>query len=156
MALHSISEAHRLTGKARSTIRRDLRSGRLSATQDPDGASKIDTAELVRVYGPLQGLQEHDSTRLQLAPGGEVEQTPPRTAPRAVPARDPGELDGLRQRLADAEARAARAEGERDALRDAVDHAREDAAAWRQRADRADLLLADLRRPQKRRWWPWG
>ena len=143
MALHSISEAHRLTSKARSTIRRDLEAGRLSATSRPDGSRAIDTAELMRAYGPLQGLQEHDSTELQPAPRGQVERTPP--------------LEDLRRRLGDAEARAARAEGERDGLRELVEHAREDAAAWRARADRADRLLVDLRtpsqRPQGRRWW---
>lgn len=146
MALHSISEAHRLTGKARSTIRRDLKSGALSATARPDGTRAIDTAELVRVYGPLQKLQEHSSTELQSEPGGKVERIPA--------------IEDLRRLLGEAEARAARAEGERDTLRELADHAREDAAAWRQRADRADRLLTDLRMsselPKTRPWWHFG
>ena len=143
MALHSISEAHRLTGRARSTIRRDLNSGHLSATTRPDGSRAIDTSELARAYGPLQKHQEQDSIKLQAEPGGEVERNPL--------------VDDLRRRLGEAEARAARAEGERDALRELADHARQDAAAWRERADRADHLLSDLRAPsepaRKRSWW---
>lgn len=146
MALHSISEAHRLTGKARSTIRRDLKSGALSTIVRPDGARAIDTAELMRMYGPLQKLQEQSSTKLQSEPGGGVEQNPA--------------IEDLHRRLTEAEARAARAEGERDTLRELADHAREDAAAWRQRADRADRLLTDLRTsselPKTRPWWHFG
>lgn len=143
MAFHSISEAHRLTGKARSTIRRDLASGILSATDRPDGSRVIDTSELTRVYGPLQKIQERKLAGLQAEPWGELD-------------RNPG-VDDLRRRLGEADARAARAEGERDALRELADHAREDAAAWRERADRADRLLTDLRAlsepPPERRWW---
>ena len=55
MAKHSISEASKLTGKARSTLHRHLNSGKLSKEIDVNGQPVIDTAELVRVYGPLQG-----------------------------------------------------------------------------------------------------
>ena len=143
MALHSISEAHRLTGKARSTIRRDLASGRLSVTVRPDGARAIETSELARVYGPLQKPQKQNSTELQPEPGSRMKQSMP--------------LEAILQRLGEAEVRAARAEGERDALRELADHARQDAAAWRERADNADRLLADLRTPSElpkaRSWW---
>ena len=146
MALHSISEAHRLTGKARSTIRRDLASGHLSATSRPDGARSIETSELTRVYGPLQKLQKQNTTKLQSEPGSGMEQSMP--------------IGSILQRLGAAEVRAARAEGERDALRELADHSRQDAAAWRERADNADRLLADLRTPSKsskvRPWWRFG
>jgi hypothetical protein len=146
MALHSISDAHRLTGKARSTIRRDLASGHLSAISRPDGSRAIDTSELVRAYGPLQTIQERKSTKLQPEPGSGVEWSEP--------------VEDLHRRLVEAEAHAARAEGERDALRELADHAREDAAAWRERADRADRLLTGLRGPAvtspKRPWWRFG
>jgi hypothetical protein len=149
MALHSISEAHRLTGKARSTIRRDLKSGILSATSRPDGSRAIETSELTRVYGAIQGIQEQKSTELQVEPGSEVEQSTL--------------LEDMLRRLSEAEVRAARAEGERDVLRELADHAREDAAAWRARADAADRLLADLRTPTappeptaRRPWWRLG
>lgn len=41
-------------GVSRSTINRYLKSGKLSATTDRDGARVIDTAELARVFGDLQ------------------------------------------------------------------------------------------------------
>jgi hypothetical protein len=41
-----------------------------------------------------------------------------------------------------------------------ADHARQDAAAWRERADRADRLLTDLRTPSEplkvQPWWRFG
>lgn len=147
MALHSISEAHRLTGKARTTIRRDLASGLLSATSRPDGSRVIETSELTRVYGPLQKLQKQKPTKLQAEPESNVEQS--------------ALVEKILQRLSEAEIRAARAEGERDALRELADHAREDAAAWRTRADAADRLLENLREPSSetpttRPWWRFG
>lgn len=149
MALHSISEAHRLTGKARSTIRRDLKSGLLSATARPDGSRAIETSELARVYGPIQKIQEREVPELRAEPGRDMEQSTL--------------FERTLQKLGEAEVRAARAEGERDALRELADHARADAAAWRARADAADRLLADLRAPPappepttRRRWWRLG
>lgn len=55
MAKHSISEAAKLAGIARSTLHRHIKAGRISKELDADGQPVIDTAELVRVYGSLQG-----------------------------------------------------------------------------------------------------
>ncbi|WP_299822896.1 hypothetical protein [uncultured Jannaschia sp.] len=146
MALHSISEAHRLTGKARTTIRRDLAAGLLSTTTRPNGARVIETSELTRVYGPLQKLQKQKHLKIQPEPGSNPEQSVL--------------VESILQRLSEAEVRAARAEGERDALRELADHAREDAAAWRVRADNADRLLTDIRtsseKPKAQPWWRFG
>ena len=75
MANHSITEASKLTGKARSTIQRHLKSGRLSKGHDEEGQPVIDTAELVRVYGPLQGRYNSATD-----PIGQ-QATPPRDTP---------------------------------------------------------------------------
>jgi excisionase family DNA binding protein len=48
-ALVSIAQAARLTGVARSTIQRALKTGRLSYS--PDGTKRVDIAELERVFG---------------------------------------------------------------------------------------------------------
>lgn len=48
MALVSISEAARLVGKSRRTIQRDIAAGKLSKC---DNGKKLDTSELLRVYG---------------------------------------------------------------------------------------------------------
>ena len=56
MTLVSISEAARLTGKARSTLHKYIKQGRLSTTTDSDNSKKIEISELLRVFGPLTGV----------------------------------------------------------------------------------------------------
>jgi len=54
MALVSISEAARLTKKARSTIQAYIKQGKLSKTTDNNtGVVGVDTSELIRVFGEL-------------------------------------------------------------------------------------------------------
>lgn len=53
MAVVSISEAARLTGKSRKTIQRYVADGRISMSQHVAGSKGIDIAELVRVFGEL-------------------------------------------------------------------------------------------------------
>ena len=53
MAVVSISEAAKLTGKSRKTIQRYVADGRISLSQDVAGRKGIDTSELARVLGPL-------------------------------------------------------------------------------------------------------
>ena len=50
MAKVTISEAVGLTGISESTIRRDIKSGKVSSEKDEKGHRRIDTAELQRVY----------------------------------------------------------------------------------------------------------
>lgn len=53
MAIVSISEAARLTGKSRKTIQRYVADGRISMSQRDAGRGGIDISELVRVFGAL-------------------------------------------------------------------------------------------------------
>jgi hypothetical protein len=53
MPLLSISAAARAVKKNRGTIHNYLKNGRLSSVVDSDGHTKIDTAELMRVFGEL-------------------------------------------------------------------------------------------------------
>jgi len=54
MAIVSISEAARITGKARSTIQSYIKAGRLSKTTDSHtGVAGVDTSELIRCFGEL-------------------------------------------------------------------------------------------------------
>ena len=46
----SISEAVGMTGVSESTIRRDIKSGKVSSEKDDKGHRRIDLAELERVY----------------------------------------------------------------------------------------------------------
>ena len=69
MAKVTISEAVGLTGVSESTIRRDIKSGKVSSEKDEKGHRRINTAELDRVYGnltspPERQVAEHDSQKV--------------------------------------------------------------------------------------------
>lgn len=68
MAKIPISEAVAMTGVSESTLRRDIRSGKVSSEKDAKGHRRIDTAELDRVYGitlpPDSQVAEHDSQKI--------------------------------------------------------------------------------------------
>ena len=69
MAKIPISEAVGMTGVSESTLRRDIRSGKLSSEKDEKGHRRIDTAELDRVYGnltppPERQMTAHDSQKV--------------------------------------------------------------------------------------------
>jgi len=67
MAWHSVRQALVLTGKARSTLYRDMAKGRVSYRTDPDGSRSVETSELIRAYGELrQGETEKRDTRGQV------------------------------------------------------------------------------------------
>lgn len=65
MALVSIREAARLTGKSVHTIYRRIRNGGLSSTMTPQGETKVDIAELTRVFGDLVA----GATASKISPG---------------------------------------------------------------------------------------
>ena len=54
MAILTPTQAAKTAGIGRSTLYRYLGKGRLSATEHPKGGRGIDTAELERVFGPLE------------------------------------------------------------------------------------------------------
>lgn len=71
MALVSVTEAARLTGKNRATIHRYIKQGKLSQSIDATGSKKVEISELLRVFGtisasPATTLQcdamQHDAT----------------------------------------------------------------------------------------------
>ena len=156
MAIVTISEAARLAGKDRRTVQRHVRKGKLSKVTRAGRSVGVDTSELIRVYGDLAAVPaevRQTAATPQVAAGQCY--TP------VVP--DPGRPDELRE----AEARAARAEGERDALRERVEELRESEGHWRELAKGALRQVEDLRqpatppqaaapRPVRRRLWPWG
>lgn len=62
MALVSISEAARLTGKARSTLHKYIKQGKLSTTTDQNTGNKsIEISELIRVFGKISNSPTTDS-----------------------------------------------------------------------------------------------
>jgi len=64
MSIVSISEAARLTGKARSTIQAHIKTGKISKTTDHHtGNTGIETSELIRVFGKINIQNTTDTTR---------------------------------------------------------------------------------------------
>lgn len=61
MAKVNISEAASLAKVARSTLYAYIRSGKISAEKDHVGRPQIDTSELLRVFGVLQGNGEDNN-----------------------------------------------------------------------------------------------
>ena len=61
MALVSISEASRLTNKSRTTVNRYISNGKLSTCTDGKGIKKIDTSELLRVFGAFKSVHHEQS-----------------------------------------------------------------------------------------------
>jgi len=54
MAWVTVRQAMKLTGKARSSLYRDMSKGRVSYRTEADGGRSIDTSELLRVYGAMR------------------------------------------------------------------------------------------------------
>lgn len=125
MTQHTISEAAKLVGRDRKTLYRAIREGRLSATTSATGQKRVDTAELLRVYGPFSEQQDIRHSRATVS-------TPQHTTPDAT----------ARLALLEAELRHAR---ELLAVRESqIEDLR-----------RTVLLLEDQRREKPRKFWPW-
>lgn len=71
MAQLSISAAARAAGKDRGTIQRYIKSGRISTSRDAAGGVVIETSELLRVFGSLQGSGNKDAAPVAAAPAAE-------------------------------------------------------------------------------------
>ena len=54
MSKVTLSEAVKIISVSESTLRRDMRSGKVSSEKDLNGRNLFDTAELARVYGELK------------------------------------------------------------------------------------------------------
>lgn len=62
MALVTISEAARLAGTVRSNLYKAyIKTGILSITKDSKGKPKVDTSELLRVFGELKTVQDNST-----------------------------------------------------------------------------------------------
>lgn len=141
MATIGLSEAARLTGSARSTLYRAIKTGRLSAAVGPNGAVRIDPAELERVF-PVAVARD-------AAP-----------APRET-TRDVARPAELVVRAAEIEARLAERDERLAEARDQIADLRRRLDAEAEERRRLTAVLADLRTappaasPPRRRWWHW-
>ena len=62
MSKITMKEAINLTDKSESTLRRDMRSGKVSYSKNETGRLEFDSAELVRVYGQLKPVDTANDT----------------------------------------------------------------------------------------------
>lgn len=137
-AFITLTEAARMTGRAKSSISRALESGRMSyVSRDPaTGTYQIDRAEALRVFPPRTGTPSRDQDGTPHPSGNATGERPPGM----------GILD-LRERLARLEALNEAGERERGRMEAHI----EDLRGRLERADRErdqfQALLAD-RRPE--------
>ena len=64
MARLTIKEAVAIAPVSESTLRRDIKSGKVSSEKDDRGRRRIDTAELARVYGQLRQSTHSNDTQM--------------------------------------------------------------------------------------------
>lgn len=125
---HTLGEAAKAVGVSKSTLRRAIERGRLSATRLDDGSYAIDPAELARVF-PRPSAATPEMARSDTA-------------------NDTGalrlEVDLLREQLE-------QIKGERDDLRRRLDFSEDERRAAQ---ERLTALLTD-QRPRRGGWWPW-
>lgn len=126
-------QAERHTEATRWALIRAHKAGTLRGERDNRGRWQWDTDELDRWM---------------------AERPAPQTAPE--PLQNQQEMEQLRADLMEARERAARAEGERDGLREALKDARSRAEAAEQKAATAESETARMREAAGRGWrWPW-
>ena len=132
MSKLTITEAVKVIPVSESTLRRDLKSGKVSFDTDPKGRKQIDVSELQRVYGQLNGTQppaeaetEHaepvnDTHQNPSMNGNETLQTPPMTdndTPKVVNLLE-NQIDALKAQLAQASDRETALQSEKSKLLD--------------------------------------
>ena len=64
MARLTIKEAVAFAPVSESTLRRDIKSGKVSSEKDDRGRRRIDTSELARVYGQLTHATQANDTQM--------------------------------------------------------------------------------------------
>lgn len=126
----SIREAVKHFDVSRPTLQKALKSGKISGVQDGQGTWTIDPSEMARVYQPRQdevvkaGGQEHKKLSTKNTPLH-------------------GQVETLKEQLADAEKRAAVAEALAEERGKHIEDLRR-------------MLPAPDATPSRRNWWPWG
>jgi hypothetical protein len=87
--MYTLGQAAKATGRAKVTLARAVKSGKLSAARGPDGSYAIDPSELARVY-PLTS-----------EPASDMERSVPPNGPVNAPGTSPREVEALHQRIAE-------------------------------------------------------
>lgn len=140
----TLTQAAKLTGRARSTLHRACVSGRISYTRGEDGARMIDVAELERAYGPLRKptAERNDAPVVRRGDAHHAEMRAQQALVEQREAHLIERIDELRMRVQE--------------LRADRDSWKTEAESWRTQAER--LLLTTTREradPETKRagWW---
>lgn len=138
---YTITAAHRVTGKSRTTIQKHIKKGKISYTEGPGSTKLIDASELLRAYGDACDFSKEE--------GGDANQSD-----RQEPLRS-GEPSDVSQRLLEA----MREERERERslyqsqveqLQGQLENLQEALRLAQEGQNRATLLLQD--RSQESAW----
>ncbi len=134
----TFAAAARLAGIDKSTLRRAVKAGKLSAVRDANGVWQIEACEVERLY-PLALL------------GGEASQGVPQSAADGVPRHAPGDAaTAAPDRTSDPATDVLVRE-----LRLLLEQARTDATTWRQAWETQVAQQRQLAAPQPKGWWRW-
>jgi hypothetical protein len=136
--MYTLGQAAKATGKAKAkakvTLARTIKSGRISASRSEDGSYAIDPAELARVH-PLTGERASD-----------MERSVPANGPVSAPGSSLGEVEILRNVVAECDRIIERQDETIRQLWQRLD------ASHEERRMLKGLLTAPDRRPWWRRW----
>lgn len=123
---YSLGEAAKAAGKAKSTVLRAIKTGRISASKGDNGAYRIDPSELHRAFdAPVSQTTQSNNTE----PQNETVEHLKKTVER---------VENERER-------------ERDQMQATIDDLR---ARLDRSEDRITAMLVDKRKPEPlRRWW---
>ena len=132
---YNLTEASRLAGISRSTLRRHISKGRLSCTEKTDGQKMIDASELARVYGDID-LSKGDKNT-PTGNGNPILNYEVRT------------LEERLDTLAEERRR------EREILQDQIDHLKESLKLAQEGHNRATLLLEQSQSQPKSKKFFW-
>ena len=128
---YSLSDAAKATGKNRTTIQRAIKSGKISASKNENGAYEIAPSELHRIFPAIAQRSAQQ----------------PKETEGNGPQQGDATSETLRIRLEMLEKERDR---ERAQLEETIADLREDRDKWRQQAT---ALLEDHR--SRRKWWSW-
>ena len=127
---YTLAEAAAACGLDKSTVRRAVRSGRISGTRDDLGVWHVEASELHRVFPPVQSPTAVPDAMPRDAVG-----EPPAAAPDCTS--DPATDVLVRE------------------LRLLLEQARTDATTWRQAWETQVAQQRQLAAPQPKGWWRW-
>ena len=135
----SLQQAVKMTGKSESTLRRDVKKGKVSAGRDARGHLQFDIAELQRVYGEMKTTGEDAQSTEQ---GNGKAMTGHDGSPKIVALLE-NQIQDLKAQLEKADAQLEIATTEKSKLLDLTDRLQK----------QNEVLMLPPEPQTKRNWW---